>query len=103
MPAAAVASFTPKISGIWGTLLGASGEMAIRFSSLPDLIRHPSNKMDARVKPAHDEMANLLLGWRHLGIDRLGVGLVRHLRSLIHALDLGRFAQLGDVFGLRLA
>src|SRR5258708_5498305 len=157
MPAAAVASFTPAISGISGTSVGASGETAVDMGGFRlrggkrSVSPHPQERerggrvITAAVVPAlsrdpyspalvvteglcHSastrgggvwvpdegrDDAKLLLRWRHhLGVSRLGggrfrlgVGLVIRLGGLfrlVHALDLGGLAQLGDVVGLRL-
>src|SRR6266540_7508884 len=130
MPAAAVASFTPAIAGISGTSVGASGEMVVdmrapsstRFNRSRTWAGHPrlevrstrSQTWNGRaLRPGHDdgryyrsERSNsdflLLRRGRHLGIRGLwGVGL-GGFRRLVHALDLGGFAKLGDVFGLGL-
>src|ERR1700753_1380886 len=123
MPAAAVASFTPANAGISGTSVGASGEAADDMEKFRKPRETTGRKRDGRDKaprayPGHDDCRYywlrrsdsrfLLLRRRHLGIGRLhrirlrGIGLSR-FGGLIHALDLGGFAQLRDVVGLRLA
>src|SRR6185312_10066092 len=128
MPAAAVASFTPAIAGISGTSVGARGETVVDMrapcstrSTVAGAPTRPQTWNGRALRPGHDDGQYyrsrrrdsdfLLLRRRHLGIRglrrvlgglRLGFGLGGFGR-LVHALDLGGFAQLGDVFGLSLA
>src|SRR6266849_10496239 len=130
MPAAAVASRTPAIAGISGTSVGASGETAsdmrgalidketVMAGSIPaSYVSVPVNEGHKTCVPGTKAghyvrilktiyEVDLLLRRRHLRIlggIRLGVSLGRRLFRLVQALDLGGFAELADIVGLRLA
>src|SRR5215469_16286135 len=125
MPAAAVATLTPAISGMAGTSVGASGETEVdmggafiekrlqdvdarafgpgihaKYSTLGAKSRIPGSMLAHRAG-----MTASLLRWRrHLAVGGLGrIGRLGGVRRLVHSLDLGGLAQLAHIFGLRLA
>src|SRR5271168_4097152 len=102
MPAAAVARLTPAIAGISGTSVGESGETEEDMSWIPIKTWMPGTKAGHDVKlPKSVGEVDLLLGGRHhLVVVGLGGG---GFRRLVHALDLGGFAELRHVIRLCLA
>src|SRR5215467_13290265 len=121
MPASAVARRTPAITGMSGTVLGASGETVEDIAGRLDgswICRWPG---DARPllcfrypwRQRSDSEFLLLRRGCHLAVGRLGrvsrLGVRFRLRlggigrRLVQTLDLGFRAQLGDIVGLGLA